>query len=371
MKVLICIPCLLTGGTEIQTLSLVRALIQNGNQVTTVCYFEYSPDMVDCYQKAGSKVICLSFHGERVAGIKGVIFLLKGLRRMKKKEKPDIVHVQYMTPGAIPILLLRLLNMKNIIATVHTTADIYSSLKLPRFIQKYCVRVFTCVTLKAEESFFGESTLYTQRIILRKRNHFTIYNALPAYIQIRNESRDLNKSIVIGAVSRLEAIKGMDLIIPVFKKVKDLYPEITLLIVGDGSQKAWMCHQAKELGIEDAVSWFGKQRQSQLTYYYDQIDILLMPSRSEGFGLTAIEGMARGCVVVASDISGLSEVVKDKEVGLLHLRENVDDMVDKICYLVKNPQIIRKYSDNSMEYVKRFNPERYCLLFNDLYKKLI
>ena len=51
MRVLICIPCLLTGGTEIQTLNLVEALIRGGHQVTTVCYFEHTPNMVECDRK--------------------------------------------------------------------------------------------------------------------------------------------------------------------------------------------------------------------------------------------------------------------------------------------------------------------------------
>jgi len=65
MRVLICIPCLLTGGTEIQTLNLVEALIRGGHQVTTVCYFEHTPNMVSRYQQAGSKVVCLSVTGKR------------------------------------------------------------------------------------------------------------------------------------------------------------------------------------------------------------------------------------------------------------------------------------------------------------------
>ena len=53
MKVLIAIPCLLTGGTEIKTLNLVRALIQGGHQVTTACYFEHTENMVKLYEEAG------------------------------------------------------------------------------------------------------------------------------------------------------------------------------------------------------------------------------------------------------------------------------------------------------------------------------
>ena len=45
MTILICIPCLMTGGTEIQTLNLVKALVSGGYRVVTACYFEYTPEM--------------------------------------------------------------------------------------------------------------------------------------------------------------------------------------------------------------------------------------------------------------------------------------------------------------------------------------
>lgn len=80
MTILICIPCLLTGGTEIQTLNLVQALVAGGHQVVTTCYFEYSDDMVVRFRKAGSEVVCLSPTGTRVNGWRGILFLYKGLR---------------------------------------------------------------------------------------------------------------------------------------------------------------------------------------------------------------------------------------------------------------------------------------------------
>ena len=86
MKVLICIPCLLTGGTEIQTLNLVKSLIQGKHQVSTVCYFEYLPEMVSRYQEAGSKVTCLSPVGKRIGGMKGIAFLYKGLKQKSPKS---------------------------------------------------------------------------------------------------------------------------------------------------------------------------------------------------------------------------------------------------------------------------------------------
>ena len=94
MTILICIPCLMTGGTEIQTLNLVRALVAGGHRVVTTCYFEYSDDMVVRFRKAGSEVVCLSPTGTRVNGWRGILFLYKGLRRVLKQYKPDVAHVQ-------------------------------------------------------------------------------------------------------------------------------------------------------------------------------------------------------------------------------------------------------------------------------------
>lgn len=230
MKVMVCIPCLLTGGTEIQTLNLVRALVTGGHQIVSVCYFEYSPEMVTRFQQAGSEVVCLSKDGTRIGGWKGIIFLYKGLRRVLKQYRPEVAHVQYMAPGAIPILLLRLLGMRQIVATAHTAADIYPSLRQVHFIQQHCVRAFTCITERAERSFFGTSQLYSEQTQLKKRNHFTIYNALPAGISISRQAKSQDRPLTIGVVSRLESIKGMDLVVPAFTLVKARHPEMQLQI---------------------------------------------------------------------------------------------------------------------------------------------
>lgn len=371
MTILVCIPCLMTGGTEIQTLNLVQALVAGGHRVVTVCYFEYSDDMVARFRWSGSDVVCLSSTGVRVGGWRGILFLYKGLRKALKQYKPDVAHVQYMAPGAIPILLLRLLGLRQIIATAHTAADIYPNLRLVHFIQRHCVRAFTCITELAEQSFFGSSHLYSEDTPLKRRNHFTIYNALPAGFSIRRETRSFSRPVTLGVVSRLEEIKGMDLVVPAFARVRAKYPDTRLIVVGDGSLRARMLQQAQEFGCADGIEWAGRQPQERLADWYGRMDIVLMPSRSEGFGLTAIEAMANGCVVVASRIGGLPEVVRDREVGLLHTPESIDDMADKIGSLEDDITLLQHYSEAAMAYVGQYSFERYSLLFNDLYKRLI
>ena len=497
MKVLICIPCLLTGGTEIQTLNTVHALVQGGHEVTVACYFEHTSEMVARYRKAGAEVILFSPEGVRVGGYKSILFLYRHLRRAVRAVRPDVVHVQYMAPGATVILLLWLMGVKNIIATAHTAADIYRDLRLIHFLQRRCLRAFTCITERAERSFFGSTQLYTPDMVLGKRNHFTIYNSLPlrygerlkaaeqrliatasqvnvasprlnaAEQQVNCDDSQVNapcavkgqeltansqepfshadfadytenaslagninltqtsqnsrnniseqdiqreldtitqngKSLrpctsgvstedsqltahsqqpiaksqepdtkhTLGVVSRLEPIKGMDLVVPAFAEVLKMYPDTLLLVVGDGSLRASMEQQAVELGCADHIRFVGRQPQEELSQWYSQMDIVLMPSRSEGFGLTAIEAMAHGCVMVASDTGGLPEVVRDGVCGLLHRAEDVTDMASKISTLIGDPALYTQLRAQSLVEVEKYSFERYASAVCDLYKRL-
>ena len=485
MRTLICIPCLLTGGTEIQTLNTVHALVQGGHEVTVACYFEHTPYMVDRYRKAGAQVLLFSPEGTRVGGYRAIPYLYKHLRRTIKAVCPNVTHVQYMAPGAMVILLLWFMGVKNIIATAHTAADIYKDLGLLHFIQRHCLRAFTCITERAERSFFGSSQLYTTETVLGKRNHFTIYNALPKATALQstvngqqtghpgcsqishteftedtefsgnadiishdldlnsqnsriaslacasgvgsqshadstdctedicqrdntefrhddacfacvgqdsqrlnvdvNENENchpdgnsklytlnskLNTKRTLGVVSRLEPIKGMDLVVPAFAEVLKKFPEVRLLVVGDGSLRATMEQQAVELGCADRITRVGRQPQEELPHWYGQMDIVLMPSRSEGFGLTAIEAMANGCVVVASEVGGLPEVVRDGECGLLHRSEDVQDMAAKIGALLDDAALYDELRAQALCDVEKYCFERYARLVCDLYERL-
>lgn len=392
MRVLICIPCLLTGGTEIQALSLIGALETAGHETAVVCYFEYDNEMVEKFQNVGAKVFLLSspilnhnslvnsyddvkstdINYERPRGIKSTFkFLFKGLKKTIKDFNPDIAHVQYMAPGALTVVILKLLGIKKIFATSHTSGDIYSSkgLKAIRLLNKTVIDAFQCITLKAEESYFGTSSIFDGK----KQRHFTIYNSLPQHISIRNRNTTKNfadnKPLTIGVVSRLAHIKGMDLVIPAFIQALEKYnlKNVRLLIVGDGKLKSDMEKQALDSNYSNLIEFAGKQSSTQLQDYYDKIDILLMPSRSEGFGLTALEGMARGCVPVVSETGGLPELVTE-DVGMLHKPIDVDDLADKIGLLVNDRNRLKEMSDKAIKRAGLFSKENYYDLIRRWYE---
>lgn len=376
MNVLVCIPCLLTGGTEIQTLSLVQALVMAGHNVTVACYFEHTPEMIRRYEESEATVRLLSPDGSRPIGVKNTTKLLwNGFKHIVKETKPDIAHVQYMAPGTIPIVLLRLLGIKKIIATTHTPADIYSSsgLKIISLLNRHILNAFQCITERAEKSFFGSSELFDNNTKLDKHgNHFTIYNNLPSYISLRDKPRHFNdnEKLTIGVVSRLETIKGMDLVVPAFAEIHKDFPETSLLVVGDGSLRESMEAKTISSGLSDSVSFAGRQPQDRLQEFYDKIDILLMPSRSEGFGLTAVEGMARGCILVAADTGGLPEVVRNGKEGYLHRPEDLKDLSDKIKYLIKDHNRMTILSKATLQRARDFSSEKYNAKIRALYELL-
>ena len=368
--ILICIPCLLTGGTEIQTLNLVRALVSGGYRVVTVCYYEYAEGMVAQYRAAGSEVELLSPDGKRCHGWRQVGHLYRGLRRCVRKYRPAVAHVQYMAPGALPCILLKWLGVPRIFATAHTDARIYRSLRLVHFIQRHVVDVFTCITERAEKEFFGSSQLYHEGMMLPRHAHVSIYNALPEHIELRETPRkELPDTPTIGVVSRLEEIKGMDLVIPAFAQLLTQCPQARLLIVGDGSLRGRMEEQPRDFGVGEHIEWAGRQEQTALQGFYDCIDLFWMPSRSEGFGLSALEAMARGCPVVASDVGGLPELLAEGKAGALISSGDIKALAQVSHHILNAPQQWQRLSRAALNRATYFANEKYQSLILDLYRK--
>lgn len=370
MNILVCIPCLLTGGTEIQTLNLVRALVAGKHRVVLACYFEWTDAMVARYRAAGAEVELMQPEARRVGGWRGLLFLYRGLRRLVKQHGPEVAHVQYMAPGAQPCALLRLLGVPHIIATVHTDARMYNSLHLLHFIQRHVADVFTCITTRAERELFGTARLFTPETKIRKHDHLTIHNSLPEHMALAKEFRTiLPESPVIGVVSRMEHIKGMDLVIPAFAKVLKKIPLAHLLVVGDGSLLSQMKAQAEAMGLAGKVEWAGCQAQEKLPAYYDRIDLFWMPSRSEGFGLSALEAMARACPVVASKAGGLPELVA-ADCGLLCETEDVHALAESTTHILQDEATYTRKSERALQRASWFTMPRYTELISDLYEKV-
>lgn len=112
-------------------------------------------------------------------------------------------------------------------------------------------------------------------------------------------------------VGRLVSIKGADVAVRALRRLHDRGIEQTLTICGGGPERPSLERQAKEFGLANAVRFVGWTEPRDLVQYYSSAEITLVPSRYEPFGIVALEAIACGCPVVASQVDGLPDAVGD------------------------------------------------------------
>lgn len=343
-KVIIAIPCLMRGGTEMQTLLLVRALVALEYDVDVCCYFEYDQLVVAEFKASGAKIRLLDWPRTL-----GTIAFIQALARIFRDKSPDMVHVQYMAPGLLPIIAAKFARVPLVLATVHYpgTPHGFVAHLLLRF-GAFLTDCFTCVSEAAEKSWFGDSFL----IDLEKptdfsgRRHLTIPNALDVDVidkalatelpRVIETALKLEGKIIVGTVARLSREKGIDNLLKAFASIKKKISHSHLLIVGDGNQRDNLQSLARQLGIDNSITWMGQLSWVEAVKCMSLMHVVIVPSRFEGFGLTAVEAMACGKPVAASNVDGLSEIIEEGISGLLINSEDSMAFAKTVTALLKD-----------------------------------
>ena len=146
--------------------------------------------------------------------------------------------------------------------------------------------------------------------------------------------------LVIGVVSMLRREKGLDTLLRAFARVKDLNPEMRLLLVGSGDMLPGLESLAQSLGIAARCSF--EPAAKDVTPWLKTIDIFVLPSLSEALSNALMEAMACGCAVVASRVGGNPELVKDGETGLLFEKADVAGLAARLRLLIEDEALRRR-----------------------------
>jgi glycosyltransferase involved in cell wall biosynthesis len=116
--------------------------------------------------------------------------------------------------------------------------------------------------------------------------------------------------------------------------VCESFPAARLVVVGDGPEAGALRGVAVDAGVSECVVWVGRRSQQEAWRLLPAMDAVAVPSRCEGFGLAAAEAQAAGLPVVASDVDGLPEVVRDGEGGILVGAESPSLLAGALCSLL-------------------------------------
>tara|TARA_B110000211_G_scaffold234517_1_gene304536 strand:- start:3948 stop:5012 length:1065 start_codon:yes stop_codon:yes gene_type:complete len=184
------------------------------------------------------------------------------------------------------------------------------------------------------------------------KNCKVIQNPLQA---IHNHHIVMRKNIILG-VGRLVDLKGFDMLIEAFSKLKNR-EDWKLILLGEGELRQTLQQQIYELKLENIVYMPGNTK--DVESYYKKASIFVHSSRLEGFPNALIEAMANGCAPIAFDcLTGPSDIIEHKINGLLVEAENIDSLEAAIQSLVDDPINIKNYGDSARKVEKKLSIEK-------------
>ena len=171
-------------------------------------------------------------------------------------------------------------------------------------------------------------------------------------------------------VGRIEPLKGIDTLLKACVQLKEMglfeRNNICVSIIGGDAaeseeelshEMARLQRMSRDLGLDEVVSFLGKRSQEVLPYYYSAAEVVVVPSHYESFGMVALEAMACGIPVVASQVGGLNYLVQDGETGY-HVPDRDEKALSlRLVKLLEDEEEHKRMGENAAEFAKNYNWE--------------
>jgi sugar transferase (PEP-CTERM/EpsH1 system associated) len=362
MKIMHVLLSLEYGGAEKVAVNLIKKMQKDGFEFS-VCVLDKSGGLRD-ELNGNIQVEC--------AHRKGMDLTLPfRLTKVIKEFSPDIIHMHNSTPFLYGVIAARLAGIKKIVVTQH--GSITKESKKMQFMLKRISGMInkTVAVSKDIEKYIKD----TYKINGNKLE--LIINGIDEEIYKKDEGKrkedrkklGLEDKFVIGHVARLSPEKDQNTLIEAFSKVAKEIDKARLVIVGDGPLKDSLRLNVKSLKLQDKVLFSGSR--SDVQDIMKIFDVFVLSSVREGTPLTLLEAMATELPIVATNVGGNPDVVRNGENGLLVSPGNPDMLAEKIVYLYKNPELRDKMGKAGRKRViEEFGlskmAERYMKIYREL-----
>jgi D-inositol-3-phosphate glycosyltransferase len=172
-------------------------------------------------------------------------------------------------------------------------------------------------------------------------------------------------------VGRIEPLKGLETLIRSIAVLRDRgllaeHPHDLAIIGGDpnadpltiNAEMARLKTLSHDLNLNDLVIFLGKRGQDTLSYYYSAAEVLVMPSHYESFGMVALEAMACGTPVIASQVGGLAFLVQDGVNGLVVPDDDPNLLADRLELIIRQPELREKLGRQAAAYAQQYAWEK-------------
>lgn len=354
MKIMYLLFSYTVGGTERLVTNICNQMCLSDNDI----YLYIVNDLID---ENLVKTLDSKIHVEflkRKVGSKDKITPLIKIARFIKQNNIDVVHCNSFNAPEL-LILSKIVNPKcRIISTIHGVGQFNNVSKL-----KISIKNWVC------DEFIGISDSVKKDILdvgISEDKVIRIYNGIDTHKYNNAVYKPFDKeNVILGCVARImPSIKGQDVLIKATKILKEEYPNIKVVLAGGVAKADIKEYQKLEKYIIDnklseSVTFLGSI--DDVPGFLKTIDICVVPSRSEGFGLALVEAMSMGVPCVASNIAGPKEIVLNEGYGFLFECGNEIDLAKQIKCLISNYNEAKMCAFNKRESIKeKYSIETMC-----------
>ena len=366
---IICHPTI--GGSGVVAAELGMALAERGHEVHVVSYLR--PVRV-----AEAKPR-LHFHEVPVTRYPlfqyppYTLALASKLTQLCREQKIDILHAHYAIPHAVSAYLCCQMlgeGAPKIVTTLHGT-DITllgldeSFYEITRFSLQQSDGVTAVSAYLARETQERFCTDCPAEVIY---NFIDLERFAPTnFDAARRAKYACPDEVLLGHLSNFRWVKRPQDVIKVFHRVAQQV-SARLLLIGDGPDRETAERIADELGVRNRIHFAGSDQ--NIEELLPLLDLFLLPSEQESFGLAALEAMACGAPVIASNVGGLPELVTE-EAGFLFPVRDVEAMSHKAIEILSNPEMHANLKRGARERAMQFEREKTVDQYEAYYRKVL
>jgi len=292
-----------------------------------------------------------------------------------KNNRIDLLHVHYAIPHASAAYMAQQILKTEGISTPFITTLHGTDITLVGKDKTYA----PVVTFSINQS--DAITAVSDNLRLETLTHFAIekdISVIHNFVDIhRFTKRPIdafkkviapnNEKIILHA-SNFRKVKRITDVIYTFNKIRSEIPS-KLLLVGDGPERPMAEELCRELGICEDARFVGKQQDMEEIYAI--ADLFLLPSEYESFGLSALEAMAAGAPVIATQTGGLPEIVSDGKDGYLSEVGDVENMSRNAKRLLSNSIVLEQFKTAARKKAEMFDMNSIVPKYEALYEEVI
>jgi len=360
----------LWAGAEVQVYNMVRRLsCQPGFEVQAVLMNEGRLSVG--LKEAGVKVTVLDEH--RL----GFPKLLSCLTKLLKQRRVHILHAHRYKENILGALAAKLAGIPYIVSTIHGLPEPVprGSVWRARFASlanRIALGHMTCHLIAVSEDIAsfakklapGRVSVVGNSVCLASLPSSTDRNILLQSLGIPPGHK------VVGAVGRLNHVKGMDLFLECAIQLVKARDDLSCLVVGQGPERSRLETYICRNGGKDRIILAGFRQ--NIHEIIDLFDVLVIPSRHEGVPTVLLEALALGKAVVATAVGGIPEVIEHNVNGLLVLPDDTPSWIPVILFLLDNPMEARRLGAcGQKDVAERWSIDRQARQLCDIYRRLL